>query len=285
MGGGRSWLRFAVALGVLAVAAHATRQAGGDVAGAVAGDESTIAGIELCWCPPGRFLMGSPADEPDRRPGEDQVGGTLSRGFWIGKYEVTQAEWRRVVGAVPGKLETGEGNRFPIYGVTFAQAENFCRRLTEQARRTDELKAGWEFRLPTEAQWEYACRAGTTTATAFGNALSSTQANFNGEFPYGDAAKGPAINRTAAVGSYPANAWNLHDTHGNVLEWCRDWSHTNLPGGTDPDLSNRRAGSRIRCGGCFADEGFACRSAARVRSDPAGELNRVGFRVVAVEVK
>jgi formylglycine-generating enzyme required for sulfatase activity len=279
MGGGLLQLRGAIALSILAVATRADGQAG-----APAGDETTIAGIELCWCPAGTFLMGSPADEPERRPGEDQVQVTLSRGFWMGKYEVTQAEWRRVAGAVPGKLDAGEGNRFPIYDVNFAQVEGFCRKLTEQARKTNELKTGWEFRLPTEAQWEYACRAGTTTATAFGNTLSSTQANFRGELPYGGAAQGPAVNRTVAVGSYPPNAWNLHDMHGNVFEWCRDWSHLQLPGGTDPDLYDRRARSRIRRGGCYADEGWPCRSAFRLQFEPWRGHSHIGFRVVAVEV-
>jgi formylglycine-generating enzyme required for sulfatase activity len=253
-------------------------------AGTMAGEEAAIAGVELCWCPAGSFTMGSPADEPERRPGEDQVQVTLSRGFWMGKYEVIQAEWRRVVGAIPGKLDAGEGNRFPMYDVNYSQVEDFCRKLTTQAKKTSELKAGWEFRLPTEAQWEYACRAGTTTATAFGNTLSSLQANFRGEFPYGDVEKGPSINRTVAVGSYPANAWNLHDMHGNVFEWCRDWSHPRLPGGTDPDLYERRARSRIRRGGRFVDEGWFCRSAFRLQFEPWRGHNHIGFRVAAVEI-
>ena len=106
---------------------------------------------------------------------------------------------------------------------------------TEIARNSGELPAAWEFRLPTEAQWEYACRAGTTTATAFGDRLSSKQANFKGK-PYNGAEPGPSLGRAARVGSYPSNAWGLHDMHGNTFEWCRDWYHPRLPGGVDPDL-------------------------------------------------
>src|SRR5690349_5380682 len=99
-----------------------------------AGDERETGGVKLCWCPPGRFTMGSPPGEPERRPGEDQVEVTLTRGFWIGKYEVTQGQWKRVVGEFPGKLTAGAGDEFPVYDITFAEAEAFCRKLTEQAR-------------------------------------------------------------------------------------------------------------------------------------------------------
>jgi formylglycine-generating enzyme required for sulfatase activity len=258
--------------------------------GSKAGDEREVAGIKLCWCPAGRFRMGSPPDEPERRPGEDQVEVTLTKGFWAGKYEVTQGEWKRVAGALPGKLTAGEGDDFPVYNVNFAEAEAFCHKLTEKARAADSLPEGWEFRLPTEAQWEYACRAGTKTATAFGDKLSSRQANFQGK-PYNAAAAGPSLKRAAKVGSYGANVWGLHDMHGNVFEWCRDWHHAKLPGGTDPDLYAARASalanpdgsvSRVRRGGCWADEGWPCRSAFRLRFEPERRSDHIGFRVVAV---
>ena len=136
----------------------------GAFSGFKAGDEREVAGIKLCWCPPGKFTMGSPAGEPERRPGEDQVEVTLSKGFWMGKYEVTQRQWKRVIGEFPAKLTAGEGDDFPVYTVNFAEAEGFCRKLTERARAAGDLPTEWEVRLPTEAQWEYACRAGTTTA-------------------------------------------------------------------------------------------------------------------------
>jgi formylglycine-generating enzyme len=259
-----------------------------DFAGSRAGDEREVAGIKLCWCPAGRFVMGSPRDEPERRPGEDQVEVTLTKGFWAGKIEVTQGQWKQVVGAFPGKLTAGEGDDFPVYDVNFAEAEAFCRKLTEQAHAAGTLPEAWEFRLPTEAQWEYACRAGTKTATAFGDRLSSKQANFKGK-PYNGAEAGPRLERAAKVGSYPANAWGLHDMHGNVFEWCRDWYHAKLAGGVDPDLSStkgtkNRTGdySRVRRGGCWADEGWPCRSAFRLRFEPERRSDHIGFRVVAV---
>jgi sulfatase modifying factor 1 len=146
--------------------------------------------------------------------------------------------------------------------------------------------------LPTEAQWEYACRARTRTATSFGDSLSSRQANFKGQ-PYNGARPGPSLNRAAPVGSYPANPWGLHDMHGNTFEWCRDWYHGRLPGGTDPDLYAARDTaqrsehgdiSRVRRGGCWSDDGWPCRSAFRVRFEPERRYDHIGFRVVIVEV-
>jgi formylglycine-generating enzyme required for sulfatase activity len=254
-------------------------------AGARAGDEREVAGVKLCWCPPGRFTMGSPVGEPERRPDEDQVEVTLTQGFWTGKYEVTQGQWRRVAGELPGPLtpQLPAGDDFPVGNVNFAEAEAFCRRLSERGWQSGELPTDWEFRLPTEAQWEYACRAGTTTATAFGNKLSSRQANFSGE-PYNGAEPGPALHRAARVGSYPANAWGLHDMHGNTFEWCRDWYHPKLPGGVDPDLYLATGSSRVRRGGGWTDDGWPCRSAFRLRFEPNRRYDHIGFRVVAVHL-
>jgi formylglycine-generating enzyme required for sulfatase activity len=256
--------------------------------GSKAGEGREVAGVKLCWCPPGKFTMGSPPGEPERRPGEDQVEVRLTKGFWTGKCEVTQGQWKKVVGEFPRKQPAGEGDDFPVVEVNFAEVEGFCKKLTELARKSGELPAGWEFRLPTEAQWEYACRAGTTTATAFGDKLSSKQANFQGK-PYNGAELGPSLNRAAKVGSYPANAWGLHDMHGNVYEWCRDWYHPKLPGGEDPDLyavkgSKNRTGdhSRVRRGGAWCDDGWPCRSAFRLRYEPERTSDHIGFRVVAV---
>ena len=180
--------------------------------------------------------MGSPAGEPDRRADETQVEVILSRGFWIGKFSVTQAQWRRVAGELPGELSAGAGDDFPLYNVNWPEAERFCECFTTSVHAAGDLPAGWAVRLPTEAQWEYACRAGTTTATCFGDSLSSLQANFRGDKPYNGAPAGPVPGRTTPVGSYPPNAWGLYDMHGNVFDWCRDWFHTRHPGGENPDL-------------------------------------------------
>ncbi|MEZ6100240.1 MAG: formylglycine-generating enzyme family protein [Pirellulaceae bacterium] len=251
-----------------------------------------MAGVRLCWCPPGRFLMGSPPDEPERRPGEDQVEVTLTNGFWMGKYETTQREWKRVVGKLPGELteELPEGDDYPVGNVNFSEAELYCQKLTMLGHQSGDLPNDWEFRLPTEAQWEYSCRAGTTTSTSFGDKLSSNQANFRGK-AYNGADQGPSLSRAAKVGNYPANPWGLHDMHGNIFEWCRDWYHLRLPGGRDPDLhqaedsaSRSEHGdiSRARRGGCWADDGWACRSAFRLRFEPERRCDHIVFRLVAV---
>jgi formylglycine-generating enzyme len=260
--------------------------------GTKAGDQREVVGIPLCWCPSGKFMMGSPRSEPERRPGEDQVEVTLTKGFWMAKYEATQGQWKRAMGALPGELtaELPAGDDLPVGNVNFAEAEAFCQKLTELGRESGALPQDWEFRLPTEAQWEYACRAGTTTATSFGDKLSSLQANFKGK-PYNGAAEGPSLNRAAKVGGYPANAWGLHDMHGNTFEWCRDWYQQRLPGGVDPDLhaakgsaSKNRTGdfSRVRRGGAWTDDGWPCRSACRLRFEPERRYDHIGFRVAVV---
>lgn len=257
-----------------------------------AGEERDVDIVKLCWCPAGRFVMGSPPNEAGHRPDEAQVDVTLTRGFWIAKFEATQGQWTRVVGAFPERkptVEYGKGDDFPVYWVNFEEAEGFCTRLTRRAHSSGTLPPDWEFRLPTEAQWEYACRAGTATATSFGDRLGRRQANFKGE-PGNDAQQGPAVGRSSRVGSYPRNPWGICDMHGNVFEWCRDWYHGRLPGGTDPDPRNVRGTanrdgtySRVRRGGAWNDEGWACRSALRLRYEPDRRSDHIGFRVVLVQ--
>jgi formylglycine-generating enzyme required for sulfatase activity len=237
--------------------------------------------------------MGSPPSEPERRYGEDQVVVTLSKGYWTGKYEVTQGDWKRIMGDLPGPLtdELPADDDLPVGNVNFAEAEGFCAKLTELGHKAGTLPSEWEFRLPTEAQWEYACRAGTTTATAFGDKIGSKQANIKGDKPYNGAERGPTLGRAAKVGSYPPNDWGLHDMHGNTCEWCRDWFHMKLPGGVDPDLyaakdtaTKNRTGdvSRSRRSSCWCDDGWPCRSAFRMRFEPERRYDHIGFRVVAI---
>ena len=259
--------------------------------GSKAGDECIVAGINLCWCPAGNFRMGSPPDEPERRLGEDQVDVTLTNGFWMGKYEVTQGQWKQVIGKLPGVLteEGGEGDSIPVYNVNYAEAMTFCNKLTELGYRSGKLPKDWEFRLPTEAQWEYACRAGTTTATAFGNMISSKQANFNG-IPYNGAEVGPSLKRATKVGSYAPNPWGIHDMHGNQVEWCLDWYYFKLPGGKDPDLSKQEGTSnrdgthsRSRRGSAWVDDGWVCRCAFRQKFEPERRYDHIGFRIAVVK--
>jgi formylglycine-generating enzyme required for sulfatase activity len=246
-----------------------------------------IGGIRFCWAPAGSFRMGSPPEEPERRDDEGPVDVTITHGFWMGKYEVTQGEWAAVMGAFPREQDKGRGPDLPVYWVSWLEADEFCRRLTTRARESRTLPDGWEVRLPTEAQWEYACRAGTSTATAFGNRLDKTRANIATPYPGGGTGKPEG--ESVKVGTYPANAWGLHDMHGNVWEWCRDWYYRRLPGGKDPDLSTdpgerNRDGtySRVRRGGAWIEYGWANRSAMRLRYEPERRSDHIGFRVAVV---
>lgn len=234
--------------------------------------------------------MGSPATEPGRRVDEQQVDVTLTRGFWAGAFEVTQGQWRQAIGTLPRRGPSpafGEGETFPVYWVSWDDALRFCEALTTRARQHASIPATWAFTLPTEAQWEYACRAGTTTATAFGDVLSTDRINFD---PDADTRTTRLPGGARPAGSYPANAWNLHDMHGNVWEWCADYYHARLPGGTDPDLSGvpgvrNRDGSysRVRRGGAWIESAASCRSASRLRLEPYLSSDHIGFRVVLVE--
>jgi len=267
---------------------QASGAAGDPFDGKRAGDRRQISNIPLRWCPPGSFRMGAPLTEPGRRNDDVQVDATLT-GFWIGESSLTQAQWRSIAGALPGELSAGAGDALPVYNVNHPQAAKFCEDLTARLHASNSIPSGWASRLPTEAQWEYACRAGTTTATSFGDTLSSLQANFRGDHPYNNAPIGPVLGKVSPVGSYPANAWGIVDMHGNVFDWCRDWYHTRYPGGVDPDLSQAQATaqrngdgsiSRSRRGGCWSDEGWACRSGFRLKYEPERAADHIGMRIV-----
>lgn len=229
---------------------------------------------------PGSFLMGSPASEPGRRPNEGpQAMVTFSTNYWLGKFEVTQREYQNVMGTNPsffgGELD------LPVDQVSWDDATNYCGRLTARELAAGRLPAGYEYRLPTEAQWEFACRAGTTTATAYGSSLSSTQANFSGDLPYNGGTPGPYLRRTTKVGGYAANAWGLHDMHGNVEEWCLDSMKVH-PGGSDPTLT---VIFRVLRGGSYSSDGQGCRSARRWGAFPETRSDGIGFRIALVPVQ
>jgi len=246
-------------------------------------------GTNMAYIPAGRFTMGSPATEPARYPTEGpQTEVTISRGFWMGRYEVTQGEFEAVVGRNPSQF-VGDPNR-PVEQVEWYDAVAYCDAVTERERAAGRLPSGYVYRLPTEAEWEYACRAGTATAVHYGEALRSGMANFQGNFEYPPCGEeldhclnpsGVALGQTAPVGSYAPNAWGLHDMHGNVFEWCADWWAESLPGGavTDPAGPAETAPKVIRGGGwqSFAAD---CRSAVRSDSNPIHGNYDVGFRVV-----
>jgi formylglycine-generating enzyme required for sulfatase activity len=243
--------------------------------------------------------MGSDPDRVGGSSGANPVGVTISHGFWMGKFEVTQAQWQSVMGMTQREQRAkdpdqprpvgdgterdhvGEGPDYPIYYTSHADAEEFCRRITEAERKAGRLESGWEYRLPTEAQWEFACRAGTTTATAFGDKLSGNEANFNGSKPYNGAPKGPYLHETTPVGRYQANGWGLHDMHGNVWEWCRDGFTDNPVGGTDP-LEKASSTRRTYRGGSWHNPGVLCMSEARAGGEVSDRGSSLGFRVALV---
>jgi len=261
-------------------------------------------GMEFCWCPPGQFVMGEKKTESRRDASE--VGVTLTRGFWIGAYEVTQEEYEEIMDANPSayspmnlarsKNPHLDVSRFPVSGVSWINAMEFCRKFTAQERARGRLPGTWQFTLPTEAQWEFACRAGTRTQTAFGDVLAGDVANIDGTFPLGDAPHKPPRRMPTAVGTFWSNNWGLYDMHGNAAEWCLDQSHPVLLGGMDPV---RNEGMRFHVmrngvpkdtnvtmhvirGGNWFSPGDKCRSASRSFAHTEVGHTTTGFRVVAV---
>jgi formylglycine-generating enzyme len=255
--------------------AKTAQKAWADHLGVDAVGENSI-GMQLSLIPPGTFPMGK--ENQKGKDGPQEV--THSQAYFIGRYEVTQGEWERVMGPLRWQRNRGAGDRFPIYSINYAEAAEFCRKLTQLERKAGKLPEGYQYRLPTSAEWEYACRAGTLTATYMGDKLTSRQANFNGSYPLNKAEKGPNLGRTAEVGSYPGNAWGLHDTYGNLYEWCLDWFHAILKGGVDPvhllPAPERPLPERVRRGGCHSQAGRYCRSSNRYYHIPETRDAKLG---------
>jgi formylglycine-generating enzyme required for sulfatase activity len=250
--------------------------------------------LRLIQVPVGEFLMGSAADEPQR----SEYGGPQHlvqlQGFFMGQTPITQSQWREVASWQPqgaerwGRELNPNPSRFsdqadsdlrPVEQVSWHDAMEFCHRLSQ--------RMGRHYTLPSEAQWEYACRAGTTTPFTFGATLTDQLANYNASFTYGDGPKGEYRKQTTPVGMFPANAWGLHDMHGNVWEWCLDHWHRSYAGAPSdgsawltPSASEEER--RLLRGGSWDGNPGYCRSAYRFHNQPDDAYSFVGFRVVCL---
>lgn len=243
-------------------------------------------GMKLVWCPPDEFLLGSPArDENAQADEKPQNYVMLTRGFWIGRTEVTRAEWFKVMETRPWGEESEAERSTPASHITWNDALEFCKQLTKRERQANKLDGALRYTLPTEAQWEYACRAGSETLFHFGDSSDGTQSNVNGEFPTGVLRTGPFRGQLVAAGSYPPNKWGLVDMHGNVAEWCLDNYSTDAyqqrtDGITkDPVFQNGSADHALRGGG-WSDDCADTRSARRRKMQGDRRLPFVGFRVI-----
>jgi formylglycine-generating enzyme required for sulfatase activity len=262
-------------------------------------------GMKLVFVPPGVFTIGSDENEHTRNIDEIQQPVAIASLFHMGVYEVTQAEYLAVMGENPSYFSvSGDGSRlvkekktdrFPVEQISWEDAVEFCRRLSQLPA---EQKARRAYRLPTEAEWEYACRANTTTPFHTGELISYLQANVRGDRPFLDAPEGPFLGRTVEVGSYEPNAFGLYDMHGNVAEWCLDWyeklpysfinsnnTFRNSANGvlTAVNPAGPPKGDRhLVRGGTFSGNVGLCRSAARTSAEPDYRFKGYGFRVVCV---
>ena len=229
--------------------------------------------MELISIPPGKFTMGSPASEKGHQTIEQPVAVTLTRPFSLGKTEVTQGQWEKVMGSAPwDKQPNAHADKdCPATNVSFFDATEFCKKLTELERNSGTLADDEEYRLPTEAEWEYACRAGTTTAFSFGDDAAKL-----GDFAWFD---GNSARAAHVVETKQANPWGLYDMHGNVFEWCSDYYDGKLAGGIDP-VGPERGSWRVRRGGGWKHDPVGCRSASRNWcGHPSNRGGSLGFRV------
>jgi len=234
----------------------------------------------------GTFTMGSPANEPERGNDETQHQVTVSS-FYMGKYEVTQKEYMEIMGTNPSNFK---GDNLPVEKVSWYDAVEYCNKRSQKEGLTPAYtKNGdnvtWNrnangYRLPTEAEWEYACRVGTTTPFITGNNITTKQANYDGTEPYNNNAMGEDREKTTPVGSFAPNAWGLYDMHGNVWEWCWDW-YGDYPTGTQTDPVRAVSGAkRVARGGSWSHSAADVRSAIRGDITPSFRGSAVGFRLV-----
>ena len=229
-----------------------------------------LVSLDLVLIPGGTFMMGDRQHHQDEQP-IHQV--TLPP-FYIGKYPITQAQYRRVMGE---HKDSGLGWNYPIENISWHDALEFCTKLSQQTGR--------QYTLPSESQWEYACRAGTTTAFHFGDTITPDLANYNGEYPYAGAPQGENRGQATPVGSFFPNDFGLYDMHGNVWEWCLDGYQASYQGApTDGsawiDLSSTQNDKRVMRGGSWDYVARGCRSAVRCSLAPGIRIGGCGLRMV-----
>ncbi|MEQ8386456.1 MAG: formylglycine-generating enzyme family protein [Coleofasciculus sp. A1-SPW-01] len=239
--------------------------------------------LDMVAIPGGTFLMGSSATDKKRYERESPQHSVTIPPFFMGKYPVTQAQWQAVSNLPQVNKELNpDPSRFkgadrPVEQVSWYDCIEFCQRLSQYTGRN--------YRLPSEAEWEYACRAGTTTPFHFGETISTDLANYDGKFTYGEGARGKYREQTTPVGSFPvANAFGLFDLHGNVYEWCSDHWHDNyIDAPSDGQawlIDDHQKHFRVMRGGSWFDDPWFCRCSLRFRNVPDYGFLDIGFRVV-----
>jgi sulfatase modifying factor 1 len=225
---------------------------------------------QLRWCPPGRFMMGSPPEEPERRDNERLHEVVLSKGLWLADTACTQGLWRAVTGGNPSSFKRDD--TLPVDSVSWDGCMEFISRINS-------IIPGLDLRLPSEAQWEYACRAGARTPFSFGAQISTDQANFHGRYPYYGGPKGQYRQKTVAVKTLPCNDWGLFEMHGNLSEWCSDWLG-DYEAETVTDPQGPATGvNRVLRGGSWLDDGRLVRSAYRGGFVPGVRNFSIGVRL------
>ncbi|MBD2613135.1 formylglycine-generating enzyme family protein [Nostoc punctiforme FACHB-252] len=230
--------------------------------------------LEMVQIPGGTFKMGSPEEEVGRNEDESPQHQVTVPGFFMGRYEVTQAQYQAIIGTNPAVFK---GEKLPVETVSWNDAVEFCQKLSQKTGRT--------YRLPSEAEWEYACRAGTTTPFSFGETITPDLVNYDGTSTYASAPKGQNRQKTTPVGSFPPNPFGLYDMHGNVWELCQDHYHDNYNGAPTDGRAwvSDNTNFRLLRGGCWGDYPKICRSASRYnygREERAYVPQVIGFRVV-----
>lgn len=222
--------------------------------------------MTFSFIPPGSFLMGGVVED-EEKPVHKM---TLTRGFFMGIYPVMQAQWNAVMESDPSNFK---GTNLPVEQVSWEDCQEFCKKLTA------DMKGYERVQLPTEWEWEYACRAGTTSEYHFGDVITPNLANYDGDYSWNDSPKGEYRETTTEVGSFPSNAWGLYDMHGNVWEWCSDWyGEYSADDQTDSQVQSNGQYLVVR-GGSWDSNPLGCRAAYRRRSEPAIRFDHIGFRV------